>query len=37
MKNRQRRSVSIPQFLADELAEHFGGKKPDDLVFTAVS
>jgi integrase len=34
-KNHHRRSVPIPRFLADELAEHLAGKKPDDLVFTS--
>ena len=34
-KNHHRRSVPIPRFLADELAEHLKGKKPDDLVFTS--
>jgi integrase len=34
-KNHQRRSVPIPRFLADELAEHLVGKKLDDLVFTS--
>jgi integrase len=34
-KNHERRSVPIPRFLADELAEHLVGKKPDDLVFTS--
>jgi hypothetical protein len=34
-ENHQRRSVPLPRFLADELAEHLVGKKPDDLVFTS--
>jgi integrase len=34
-KNHQRRSVPIRRFLADQLAEHLVGKKPDDLVFTS--
>jgi integrase len=34
-KNHQRRSVPIPRFLAEELAEHLVGKQPDDLVFTS--
>ena len=34
-KNHQRRSVPIPRFLADDLAQHLAGKKPDDLVFTS--
>jgi integrase len=34
-KNHQRRSVPIPRFLADQLAEHLVSKKPDDLVFTS--
>ena len=34
-KTHQRRSVPIPRFLADELAEHLAGKAPGDLVFTA--
>jgi integrase len=34
-KTHQRRSVPIPRFLADELANHIAGRKPDDLLFTA--
>jgi integrase len=34
-KTHQRRSVPIPRFLVDELADHIAGKSPDDLVFTA--
>ena len=34
-KTHQRRSVPIPRFLADELADHLTGKPPGDLVFTA--
>ena len=34
-KTHQRRSVPIPRFLADELADHLTGKAPGDLVFTA--
>jgi integrase len=34
-KTHQRRSVPIPRFLADELANHIVGRKPDDLLFTA--
>ena len=34
-KTHQRRSVPIPRFLADELADHLAGKAPGDLVFTA--
>jgi integrase len=34
-KNHQRRSVPIPRFLAEELAEHLAGKQAADLVFTA--
>ena len=34
-KTHQRRSVPIPRFLADELADHLNGKAPGDLVFTA--
>jgi integrase len=34
-KNHQRRSVPIPRFLANDLAEHIAGKKPDHLVFTS--
>lgn len=34
-KNHQRRSVTIPRFLADELAAHVAGKGRDALVFTA--
>jgi integrase len=32
-KSHQRRSVAIPQFLADELRQHVAGKAADDLVF----
>ena len=34
-KTHQRRSVPIPRFLADQLADHLAGKAPADLVFTA--
>jgi integrase len=34
-KTCQRRSVPIPRFLADELADHLTGKAHGDLVFTA--
>jgi len=34
-KTHQRRSVPIPRFLADELADHLAEKAPGDLVFTA--
>jgi integrase len=34
-KTHQRRSVPIPRFLADELADHLAVKAPGDLVFTA--
>ena len=34
-KTHQRRSVPIPRFLADELADHLAGKAPGNLVFTA--
>lgn len=34
-KSHQCRSVPIPRFLADALAQHLAGKGPDDLVFTA--
>ena len=34
-KTHQRRSVPIPRFLADALANHIAGRKPDDLLFTA--
>jgi integrase len=34
-KTHQRRSVPIPRFLADELADHLAGQAPGDLVFTA--
>jgi integrase len=34
-KTRQRRSVPIPRFLADDLAAQLAGKAPGDLVFTA--
>jgi integrase len=34
-KTHQRRSVPIPHFLADDLADHLTGKAPGDLVFTA--
>jgi hypothetical protein len=33
-KTHQRRSVPIPRYLADELADHLTGKAPGDLVFT---
>lgn len=33
-KGRERRKVSIPGFLLDDLARHVEGKAPDDLVFT---
>ena len=33
-KTHQRRSVPIPRFLADELADHLAGKAPGDLVLT---
>jgi integrase len=32
-KGHAARSVPIPRFLADELAEHIAGKGPDELVF----
>jgi integrase len=32
-KTHQHRSVPVPRFLRDELAEHLAGKGPDDLVF----
>lgn len=34
-KNGQVRWVSVPRFLADELAQHLAGKSADDLVFTS--
>jgi hypothetical protein len=34
-KTHQRRSVPIPRFLVDELADQPSGKAPGDLVFTA--
>ena len=34
-KTHQRRSVSIPRSLADELAEQVAGKGPDEYVFTS--
>lgn len=34
-KSHQQRSVSVPRFLRDDLAEHMAGKGPDDLVFTS--
>ena len=34
-KTHQRRSVPIPRFLADELANRLAGKAPGDLLFTA--
>jgi integrase len=34
-KNHQRRTVPLPRFLADELAEHMAGKGADDYVFAA--
>jgi integrase len=33
-KTHQRRSVGMPRFLVDELAEHIASKGPDDFVFT---
>jgi integrase len=35
-KGHERRSVPIPRFLADELAEHVAGKGRDELVFPGV-
>lgn len=35
-KGHERRDVPIPRFLIDQLAEHVGGKAPDDLVFSGV-
>ncbi|MDP9394864.1 MAG: tyrosine-type recombinase/integrase [Actinomycetota bacterium] len=34
-KTHQSRSVPVPRFLRDSLAEQLAGKAPDDLVFTA--
>ena len=34
-KSHQHRSMPVPRFLRDDLAEHLAGKGPDDLVFTA--
>ena len=34
-KSHQQRSVPVPRFLRDDLAEQVTGKGPDDLVFTA--
>jgi integrase len=34
-KTHQRRAVPIPRTLVDALAQHVGGKAPDDLVFTS--
>lgn len=34
-KSYQRRSVPVPRFLREELAEHLAGKAQDDLVFTS--
>lgn len=34
-KNHERRSVPIPRFLAEDLAVHLHGRRPDDLVFTS--
>jgi integrase len=34
-KTHQRRSVPLPRFLVDELADHIAGKQPDDFVFAA--
>ncbi len=34
-KSHQVRSVPIPRFLVDELAEHVAGKSPDEFVFTS--
>jgi integrase len=35
-KSHQRREVSIPTFLVDQLAAHVSGKGPDDLVFGGI-
>jgi integrase len=34
-KSHQVRSIPIPRFLVGELAQHVGGKQPDDFVFTS--
>ena len=34
-KSHQVRSVPIPRFLVDELAQHVAGQNPDDFVFTS--
>jgi integrase len=34
-KGHQQRSVPIPRFIADDLALHMAGKRPEDLVFTS--
>lgn len=36
-KNRQSRTVPIPRFLVDQLAEHTSGRAANDLVFTSAS
>jgi integrase len=36
-KGHDRRSVGVPRFLMDALAEHLAGKQPEDLVFPAVN
>ncbi len=35
-KSHQRREVSIPLFLVDQLVAHVSGKGPDDLVFAGI-
>jgi integrase len=34
-KSHERRWVSLPRFLVDDLADHLAGKAPDDLEFTS--
>ena len=35
-KGHERREISIPSFLIDDLAQHVAGLNPDDLVFTGL-
>ena len=35
-KSHQRREVSIPSFLVDDLADRMAGREPDDLVFGGI-
>jgi integrase len=36
-KSHESRSVPVPRFLVDELAQHLAGKGPDELVFTTAT